>query len=87
MTVVKYPGGGTIDVYTIGDGIANRVCLWRLRRSGVPVTPAKARRTSDRWLRRWQAEHTGEYAHLGAVRAWTKIGAYMKLHYIIEDQP
>ena len=71
---------GIIDVYPIGDGIGTRIRHYRLERACADITPPKFRRTPDRWRRRWQAEHSGEYDHLGAVRAWTRTGAYIRMH-------
>lgn len=75
---------GYIDTYSIGDGIAERLRASRLRlaeRRGIalggPAPQRAARRTPDRWHRRWQAEHTGDLAHLGATRAWTRTGAFI----------
>lgn len=70
---------GHIDVYPIGDGIAARLRRLRLRLAGAipPGDTSHHRRTPDRWHRRWQAEHTGDHANLGATRRWTRTGAFI----------
>lgn len=76
---MKHDTTGHIEVYAIGDGFACRVRAWRLRRFRSPLSGHHHRRTSDRWGRRWQAEHGGDFAHLGAVRGWTRTGAYLAM--------
>lgn len=68
---------GHTDVYEIGEGPATSLRRWRLRRAGHDVPRTRRRRTRDRWHRRWQAEHTGDMAHLGATRRWTRTGAFI----------
>ena len=61
------------------EWIAERLALLRLKLTGVaPKDASYPRRTPDRWHRRYQAEHTGDLAHLGASRAWTRTGAFIK---------
>lgn len=74
-----------IDVYEIGAGVRSRVALYRLKRAGIAERHERHRRTQDRWHRRWQAEHTGGFDYLGAVRAWTRSGAYLKMHRRVEQ--
>lgn len=70
-----------IEVYTIGSASWERLALWRLKRAGiVPPSTKSNRRTPDRWHRRYQAEHTGDLAHLGASRGWTRAGACINHH-------
>ena len=70
---------GHIEVYTIGSASWERLALLRLKLTGVaPKDASYPRRTPDRWHRRYQAEHTGDLAHLGASRAWTRTGAFIK---------
>lgn len=79
---------GYIDVYKIGDGFPERIRSWRLRLARVSHSGDwHPRRTKDRWRRRWQAEHTGSFEVLGAVRAWTRTGAYIRMHRRIRSSP
>ncbi len=73
MTPDEHP----IDVYSIGTGIRGWVAGIRLALY-VGAPRPRYRRTPDRWLRRWQAESTDEFDYLGATRAWTRSGAYIR---------
>ena len=80
-------GSGLIDTYEIGEGFGVTVRTWRLRLAGwhIPAHQRRRRRTRDRWHRRWQAEHTGTYDHLGATRGWTRMGAFLAMHRRIQQ--
>ena len=72
---------GHIEAYSIGSAWWERLTLRRLILAGIaPAYERPGRRTTDRWHRRYQAEHTGTYAHLGASRGWTRSGAFIKHH-------
>lgn len=70
---------GHVDVYALSAGFLGRARRLRLRLAlRVPGAElGHVRRTPDRWGRRWQAEHTGRYAYLGATRRWTRTGAFI----------
>ena len=72
---------GHIEIYSLSSGVRGRVAAWRLRKLGANWRTE--RRIPDRWGRRWQAEHTGFYAVLGARRAWTRTGAYLRMERAI----
>lgn len=78
---------GHVDAYEIGQGVRSYVARQRLILTPAtrvlfhdPRLRIKRRRTKDKWHRRFQAEHTGDFQHLGAVRAWTRTGAFIKMH-------
>ena len=70
---------GHVDVYALSAGLVGRARRLRLRLAlRVPKAElGTVRRTPDRWGRRWQAEHTGSYAYLGATRRFTRTGAFI----------
>ena len=86
--MTERPTTGHIEVYDIGEGWA--VWMRRLRMHVAGVAPRemvrRRRTTTDRWHRRWQAEHTGELDRLGAARGWTRTGAYIAMHRRIERE-
>ncbi len=84
---MKLTTSGHIDVYPIGDGLVTRVRSWRVHRAFPHAPPSPHRRTSDRWKRRWQAEHTDTFAYLGATRRWTATGALIAHQRRIDQEP